>query len=1131
MCKIPELLDRAKELGMESLAITDHGVMYGAIEFYLEAKKRGIKPIIGFESYIAPRKLTDKEGKIDTRPGHLVLLARNETGYKNLMKLTSVAHLEGYYYKPRIDKEVLKKYSEGLIALSACGSSGVVGRHLRDGNYEKAKEAALEYKNLFEEGNFYLEIQYVHSGFPEQEEINKGIKKIAKETGIPLVVTNDVHYINKDDAEAQDVLLCLQTGAFVNDENRMRMEGNQSLISPKEMEEAFQDTSEALENTAKIADMCNLELDLGKILIPDFKITEGETVREYLRKLVDEGLKKRYSEVTEKIKERAKYELSVIEKMGFESYFLIVWDFVKWAKDHGIVVGPGRGSAAGSIVSYVLDITEINPLEYDLFFERFLNPDRISMPDIDMDFADDRRSEVIDYVSKKYGSEHVAQIITFGTMKAKNAIRDTGRVLGFPYTEVDRVAKMVPEIINIKLKDAIDTTEELKKEYKNDSKIKHLLDLAMKLEGVARHSSTHAAGVVISQEPLIFYTPVQRATKGDISINTQYSMNPLESIGLLKMDFLGLSNLTVIKNTLRIVKKVYDTEIDISKLPLDDEKTFELLGKADTTGVFQLESAGMKKNIRELKPTVFEDIIAMVALYRPGPMQFIPDFIKRKHGKQKISYDHPLMEEALSTTYGIMVYQEQVIRLAKDMAGFTGGEADTLRKAMGKKIAALMKKMRVKFIEGSVKNGVKEKVAIKIFYDLENFSQYAFNKSHAACYALITYQTAYLKAHFPSAFMAALMTSDYGNIDRIAIEIDECRRMGLEVLPPDINESFAEFAVVKDSGKIRFGMKAIKNVGMGIIEAIIKAREEEGNFTSIIEFLNRVEAKEVNKKVMESLVKSGAFDSIGEREDLLHNLEKILAYSNKIKRDGLSGQTDLFGSNGINIPDIHLEKAFRKPTKKEKLDWEKELLGVYISDHPLRGMMHILGRERVIPCSDFSEVFEKAEIKVGGIITSVQKIYTRNKEQMLFARLEDAVGNVELVVFPKVLSRLPNKFQEGKILIVSGRFNSKEGAPKLLVDNAKEISLDNSSGTEEIVLFNDRQIDIFLPEGAGKSCLEELKRYLLINRGTTPTFLHISNEGPDKKIKLPFGVRPVSSMKEKIENILKIGTLPDDQTF
>ncbi len=1125
MGKIPDYLDKVKDLGMPALAITDHGVMYGAIEFYKEAKKRNIKPIIGCECYIAPRKLTDKTGKIDTKPFHIVLLAKNQVGYKNLMKLVTVAHMEGYYYKPRIDKDLLAVYSDGLIALSAC-INGEVASQIINVNKGAAKKAALEYNEIFGQGNFYLELQD-HPDLAEQKIVNTEIKKLAKETGIPLVITNDVHYVNLDDAEAQDVLVCVQTGKLVSDENRMKMTSDNSLRVPEELARVFADVPEALSNTVKIADMCNLDLDLGKILIPDFPVPKGITLKSYLDKLVKEGLEERYGEPTNEITERVNYELSVIEKMGYEGYFLIVADYVNWAKDNGIVVGPGRGSGAGSVIAYAMKIVDIDPIKYGLLFERFLNPDRISMPDFDIDFADDRRHEVIQYVTEKYGKDHVAQIITFGTMAARNAIRDVGRVLGISYGEVDKIAKAVPEKMH--LKEALIDSPEFAALTRENEAYNKLISLATKLEGVARHSSTHAAGVVISKEPLVEYAPLQKATKGELSTNTQYDMGSLESIGLLKMDFLGLSNLTTIKNTTRIIKKVYGEEIDIYHLPMDDKKTFSLLAKGDTTGVFQLESAGMKRYIKELKPTVFEDIVAMVSLYRPGPMQFIDDFIARKHGKKKINYDHPLMENALANTYGIIVYQEQLMQVAKDMAGFSGGDADTLRKAMGKKIATLMGKMREKFIAGSVANGVDDRIATKIFNDFENFAQYAFNKSHASCYAMISYWTAYLKAHYPNAFMAALLTSDYGNIDRIAIEIAECQRMKIEVLPPDVNESFAEFGIVKENGKIRFGLTAVKNVGMGVIDAIIEARERDGKFATIEDFTRRVKAAELNKKVLESLIKCGAFDSIGDRETLLNNVERICAFAAKSQGNTANGQIDLFGGSGVELPPLKLEETKIKVTNKEKLNWEKELLGIYVSEHPTLEYSETfikIGAKNIL---EITENLAGKNIVVGGVITQLQRIQTRTNELMYFATFEDSTGQTELIVFPKIIKQYPELWFVGKILLIFGKVNTKDNQIKIICERAREVKEKMSEMQEQEITITDPlitqsvkkdttgAINIFIPRGTSSEALNDIKLLLAKNTGETPVLVFVPNgiSGP-KKVKLPFGINYTSNLADKI---------------
>ena len=1128
MGKIPDYLDKAKQLDMPALAITDHGVMYGAIEFYKAAKKRDIKPIIGCECYVAPRKLTDKTARIDTKPFHLVLLAKNFVGYQNLMQLVTTAHLDGYYYKPRVDKDLLKLHSEGLIALSAC-LQGEVASQIVNVNREAAKKAALQYNEIFGQDNFYLELQD-HPDLPEQKLVNDELIKLSGETGIPLVATNDVHYANLDDAEAQDVLICVQTGKLVSDEDRMHMTTDNSLRDIENMERAFGHVPEALENTLKIADKCNLELDLGGILIPDFPVPDGFTLRTYLEKLVDEGIKERYETISPEIKDRIKYELSVIEKMAYEGYFLIVADYVNWAKDNGIVVGPGRGSGAGSIIAYALKIVDIDPIKYDLLFERFLNPDRISMPDFDIDFADDRRHEVIKYVTGKYGQDHVAQIITFGTMAARNAIRDVGRVLGISYAEVDKIAKSIPEKMN--LGEAIINSPELSGYARENDSYRKLINLATKLEGVARHSSTHAAGVVISKEPLVQYAPLQKATKGELAINTQYDMGSLESIGLLKMDFLGLSNLTIIKNTMRIVKKVYGEEVDIYSIPMDDKKTFNLLSRGDTTGVFQLESAGMKRYIKELRPTAFEDIIAMVALYRPGPMQFIDDFISRKHGRKKIHYDHPLMENALDNTYGIIVYQEQLMQVAKDMAGFSGGDADTLRKAMGKKIADLMKKMREKFITGSVKNGVEEKVAIKIFNDFENFAQYAFNKSHASCYALISYWTAYLKAHYPAPFMAALLTSDYGNSDRIAIEIAECQRMKIEVFPPDVNESFSEFGVVKDTGKIRFGLSAVKNVGMGVIEAILEARKEGDKFTSIEDFARRVNAGELNKKVIESLIKCGAFDSLGDRQTLLYNMEKVLNFASLAQGHAASGQIDLFGGSGVSLPPLNLEKPDQELTTREKLNWEKELLGIYISEHPTTEFRNVFLRAGANPISSINEEMSNKNVLVGGVITIIQKIQTRTKEAMYFATLEDTSGQIELIVFPKTIKQYPDIWEVGKLLVVSGRVNTKDSQGnqnnqiKIIIEKAKElegnleeleIKITDPLITQSVKQESDGTISIYIPRGTSAEALNDIKRQLALNKGDFSVVVYVPNgaSGP-KKVRLPFGINYTTTLAEDI---------------
>lgn len=1056
LSKIPEVIDKAIEFGMDAIAITDHGTMYGAIEFYKTAKKKGIKPIIGCEIYIAPRSHLDKTPKIDQANYHLILLAKNEKGYKNLIKLVSIAHMDGFYYKPRVDKELLRMYSEGLIASSGC-MGGEVPDSILSGNLDRAQKLALEYQDIFGKDHFYLELQH-HPTLTDQQKVNDGLIEISKRTGIPVVATKDSHYINPEDRKAQEVLLCLQTGKMMDDPARMEIDADLSLPSEEVMREHFSHIPEAIENTRKIADMCDLEIKMGELFLPNFPIPEGYTTESFLERecyigvlerftkeqiarttIDDMVLRKKVEESIDKEKvDRLKYELEVIKKSGYAGYFLVTADFINWAKNNGVLVGPGRGSAAGAIVSYVLKITDLNPLDYDLLFERFLNPDRISAPDIDMDFADEKRGSVIQYVTEKYGADHVAQIITFGTMAARMAVRDVGRVLGFSYADVDRIAKMIPERMD--LKDSLKNVKELSDLYKSDPKMKEMLDLTLKLEGVARHASMHAAGVVISRDPVTDYVPVQRAQKGDIAAVTQYTMNYLEEVGLLKMDFLGLANLTIIGNALRIIRKVYGQEIDISKLPMDDELTFKLLQRGETTGVFQLESDGMKKHIKELKPTVFEDIIAMVAMYRPGPMQFIESFINRKQGREKITYEHPSMEPALKDTYGVTIYQEQVIRLSKDMAGMTGGQADTLRRAIGKKKASLMATMKDVFINGCVKNGIKKEIAENVWRTWEDFSEYCFNKSHAACYAMIAYQTAYLKAHYPEAFMAALMTSDKGDLDRIAKEIDECRSMGIEVSPPDVNESFMTFAVVPDEKKIRYALSAIKNVGEGPIVVIESARKEGGKFVSLEDFIKRTASNEINKKSLESLIKCGALDHFGERNQMLISLDSILAFAQNIRKEKESSQMDIFG-NLVEVAEINKVTLIDTipASEKEKLDWEKELLGIYISSHPLSQYKSFIGTT-FKAIGELKESDEGKDARLLGVIAKIQKITTRNKEPMLFVVFEDFISQTELLVFPKVYNENPAFWTEGKIIVVTGKVSTKDGAIKILTNKYEEFN-------------------------------------------------------------------------------------------
>lgn len=1049
LTKIDDLVEAAKADGAPAVALTDHGVMYGAIEFYEKCKKEGIKPIIGVEAYLTPGSRHDRTIRPNERNYyHLVLLARNNTGYHNLVKLTSIAHVEGFYYKPRIDWQVLSEHAEGLIATSSC-LAGEIPRLLLADKRAQALERIQVYRDLFGEGNFFLELQD-HPELPEQQRLNDILVELSKELNLPLIVTNDVHYLRAEDDEAQDILLCLQNKSKKEETNRMSMLGANFSFKPStEIAERFSHVPEALSNTVKIAEACNLEIELGTIQLPYFEVPASYDGNSYLRKLSLEGLKERYGKTYEEIDEvyrqRLDYELEVIRNMGWPSYFLIVADLVNWAKREGIVVGPGRGSAAGSLVCYVLGITNLCPIAYNLVFERFLNPDRISMPDIDLDFADSRRNEVLEYVQNKYGSDHVAQIITFGTMAARAAVRDVGRVLNYPYDYCDKLAKTIPSMM--KLSEALKRSPDLKTMYV-EPEAKRIIDYALKLEGVARHSSVHACGVLITKNPLTDHVPIQFASTSDKSLVSQYSLHPIEDLGLLKMDFLGLSNLTIIQSAIRIIKNTRGLEINIDDIPLDDQKTYELFQQGETTGVFQFESSGMKRYLKELKPTTFEDIIAMVALYRPGPMEWIPNYITGKKGIKKLRYLHPKLEPILNITYGVAVYQEQVMQIARDVAGFTMAEADVLRKAVGKKIPKLLAEQKEKFVEGCVKNGLTVKLGQEIFSFIEPFAGYGFNRSHAACYAMIGYQTAYLKAQYPVEFMAALLTSDQQDTDRIAVEIEECRHMGLAIQQPDINESFDTFTVVLDeqgqpTETIRFGLKAIKNVGEHIAEVIIAERKAHGPFTSITDVLERIEDKDLNRKSLESLIKSGAFDTIGERGQLLANLEQMIAFHKGISQQKVNRQSSLFASLGeTHRTSIALTPA-PPASKTEKLAWEKELLGLYITEHPFAEYRAIVAG-CALPISTLKAEMVNQEMVVGGVIVTIKKILTRTNDAMLFVKVEDG-QIIEVIVFPKLLAETPLIWQEGKIILCQGTLSDKDGQLKLLANRVVELTPQNAT--------------------------------------------------------------------------------------
>ncbi len=1156
--KIDDLLNRAKELKMDSLALTDHGVMYGAVEFYNKAKDMGIKPIIGCEVYVAPEDHTQKSSKFGVNFYHLTLLATNKEGYKNLIKLTTQAHLKGYYYKPRVDKNLLKKYHKGLIALSGCLKGEVSQKNISD-NIEEAKKTALEYQEIFGSENFYLEVMH-HPNIPEQKKANQGMIEINKQLGIPLVATNDIHYVKSEDVEAHDILICVQTGKTVDEEERLDMKsGDFSMKSPEEMISVFSDIPSACENTVKIASRCNLELELGKVLLPHFKVPKEYTDISYLKEQCYKGFiekfgDKRTKELKNKItkeqlgkiskgaSDRLEYELSVIEKVGFASYFLIVADFINYAKEQKILVGPGRGSAAGSMISYVLNITEIDPLEYNLLFERFLNPHRItSMPDIDIDFADDRRGEVIDYVSSKYGADHVAQIVTFGTMAAKNSIRDAGRAMGMSYADVDKIAKLIPW--NASLNKALSMVAELKDLTDSDPQVEKLIKIARKLEGVARHASTHAAGIVISKDPLTSYVPLQRSTRGETTTTTQFSMYDIEKIGLLKIDLLGLSNLTILQNAIRIIKETHEKKIDLQSIPFDDEKTFQLLQRKETVGVFQLESEGMSRYVKELKPTCFDDLIAIVALYRPGPLGsgMVEDFIKRKQGKAKIEHIHPKLEPVLKETYGVIVYQEQIMQIASELAGYSGSEADILRKVVGKKLPQEMKKQKERFISGCIENEVSQKIAERIFELIEFFAGYGFNKSHATCYAQIAYQTAYLKTHFTECYMAALLTSDCNNIEKIAKEVTECTRLGISVLPPNINESFDYFTVLDDKN-IRFGLEAIKNVGHGAIESIVSAREKKGSFSSLDDFIKKIDPTQVNKKVLESLIKSGALDELGKREEMLAGIDQIINYSQVVHKNFKNGQIDMFdGFQDDLLPKLKLPKI-EETSEKQRLAWEKELLGLYVSSHPLSSIKKYLGH-KAVPVNSLSSDSVGKKIKIGGIITAVQKVFTRTSEPMLFVTVEDLTGNIEVLVFPKLLKETSEIWQEDNIVLIGGKINTRDNQMKLLCNEVVEINQQKAQNFEKNKQHNfeknlelssvekntnnlnkEKTVFIKFPEKSDIELLKRIQKTLIECQGKDKVVLYIPTNGNKlQKLDIPYKIDYSDELKNELATILKNG--------
>ena len=1046
--KIKECVARVKELGMDSVAITDHGVMYGVIDFYRAAKAAGIRPILGCEVYVAPGSRFDKEagaGK-DDRYYHLVLLAENDLGYHNLMKIVSRGFTEGYYYKPRVDLELLREYHEGLIALSAC-LAGEVQKNIQRGMYEEGKAAALRYQDIFGEGNFFLELQ--DHGMPEQRLVNQSLLRMSQETGIELVATNDVHYTYAEDEKPHDILLCLQTGKKLKDEDRMRYEGGQYYIkSEEEMRELFPYALQALQNTQRIADRCQVEIEFGVTKLPKYDVPEGYTSWEYLKKLCYDGLAARYPDAGQQLKERLEYELSTIRSMGYVDYFLIVWDFINYARTQDIMVGPGRGSAAGSIVSYCLGITSIDPIKYQLLFERFLNPERVSMPDIDVDFCFERRQEVIDYVVRKYGEDRVVQIVTFGTLAAKGVIRDVGRVMDLPYGYVDSIAKMIPGELNITLDRALTMNPELKKIYQEDEQVRELIDMSRRLEGLPRHTSMHAAGVVIGQKAIDEFVPLSLGSDG--SVTTQFTMTTLEELGLLKMDFLGLRTLTVIQDAQKLASKSAGREINVDAIDYDDKAVLNSIGTGKTDGVFQLESAGMKSFMKELKPQSLEDIIAGISLYRPGPMDFIPKYIKGKNHPELITYDCPQLEHILATTYGCIVYQEQVMQIVRDLAGYTLGRSDLLRRAMSKKKGDVMQKERQNFVYGNpeenvpgcIANGIDEKTANQIYDEMIDFAKYAFNKSHAAAYAVVAYQTAWLKYYYPVEFMAALMTSVIDNSGKVSEYIYTCRQMGIEILPPDINKGVGNFSV--DNGRIRYGLAAIKSIGRPVIEAIIKEREAAGEFKTLKDFIERLSGKEVNKRTIESFIKSGAFDSLGgTRKQFMVIYLQVMDQVNRERKYSMTGQMSLFdmvsddqkAEFDIPLPNVG------EYEKETKLAFEKEVLGIYLSGHPLEEYEDKWKKNITRTTLEFqldeetgrAKVHDGAKETVGGMITAKTIKYTKNNKVMAFLTLEDLAGSVEVIVFPKDYEKNQQYLEEESKVFIRGRVSEEDEADSKLI--------------------------------------------------------------------------------------------------
>ncbi len=1118
-CRLDKLIQKTKELKFPALAMTDHGNIFGAVYFYNLCIKNGIKPIIGVEAYLAPKSRFDKGKNGETGNYHIVLLAKNNQGYKNLIKLISAAYIEGFYYKPRIDLDLLRQNSRGLIGMSGC-LKGKISRHILNNEISEAFKTADIYNQIFGQGNFYLEM--MDQNIPEQKTVNKYLMQISRDLNIPLVATNDVHYIDKEDAFAHEVLLCLQTQTTINDPSRMRFSTQEFYLkSSREMQEIFKDCPQCLSNTIEIAEKCNFEFDFSQRHIPKFNLPEGVNEYDFLKNLCYKSLPQKYPNASQNVKNRLEYELNIINKMGFPGYFLIVWDFVKYAKENKIPVGPGRGSAAGSIVSYLLDITTIDPLKYNLIFERFLNPERVSMPDIDIDFCYEKRQQIIDYVAKRYGKNNVSQIITFGSMLSRAVVRDVGRVLGFTYGEIDKIAKLIPPENDMTLKKALAVNPDLKHIYQTNPDIKKLIDTAFHLEGLSRHASTHAAGIVISDRPLTEYIPLLKTPDGQII--TQFDMKSLEQIGLLKMDFLGLKTLTVIEAALKIIKRTRGKDIDINNISLKDSKTYSLLAKGNTSGIFQLESSGMKDILSKLKPTRIEDLIAVLALYRPGPLGsgMVEDFISRKQGKKPINYIHPKLKDILKETYGIIVYQEQVMQIVSALAGFSLSQADIVRRAMGKKNPEVMEEQRKIFIEGCRKNKIPETSAEKIFNLIEYFAGYGFNKSHSTAYAVISYQTAYLKANFPVEFMAALMTSERDNLDKLVIYINEAKRMGIKVLPPDVNESFSNFTVT-EKNQIRFGLLAIKNVGRAAVESIIVTRQKYGKFKDLFDFCQRIDHRAVNKKVLESLIKCGAMDKFGKRAQMMNILEEAIEYGNEIQKAKNSKQMSLFGGlipakkTGQKISD------FEEWPKHQILAFEKELLGFYITGHPLSKYEWLINSLRLNKIQDITNYSGRLNysnpsknITVAGILDKIKLTTTRKtKELMGILKIEDETSSIEGFVFPRVYNETKNFLKKGNPVILKGQIDNKETSPKLIVSSVIEINDINRYITSLVVNI----------ETPSEELIKKLKQTLLQHPGEVPVYFNFkSPEYRFVKVKASrdFHIQPQPLLFQQITRLLE----------